>query len=49
MTARLTRLILVAGLAVTIGACGGDGGSREAGPWMLEASLYEAGAGIQLC
>ena len=35
MRVRLTRLILVAGLAVTIGACGGDGGaSREAGPWM---------------
>ena len=42
--ARLARLILVAGLTAMMGACGGEGGaSREAGPWMLEASLAEAG------
>ncbi len=50
--ARLARSILAAGMgAVIVGACGGgDGGaSREAGPWMLEASLAEAGAGIPFC
>ena len=48
--ARLARLILVAGLTAMMGACGGEGGaSREAGPWMLEASLAEAGSGIPFC
>ena len=49
--ARLTRSILAAGLAVVIGACGGgEGGvSREAGPWVLDASLAEAGAGVPFC
>ncbi len=48
---RLTRSILAAGAAVVLGACGGgEGGvSREARPWMLEASLSEAGAGIPFC
>ena len=48
---RSTRPILVAGAVVVMGACGGgDGGaSREAGPWSLEASLAEAGAGIPFC
>ena len=47
----LTRSILMAGAAVAIGACGGGEGraSREAGPWMLEATLAEAGAGIPFC
>ena len=47
----LTRSILVAGAAVVLGACGGGegGASREARPWMLEASLAEAGAGIPFC
>ena len=49
--ARLARSILAVGAAVVAGACGdGEGGaSREAGPWMLEASLSEAGAGIPFC
>ncbi len=50
--ARLARSILAAGMgAVIVGACGGGegGASREAGPWMLEASLAEAGAGIPFC
>ena len=48
---RLTRSILAAGAAVVLGACGGGegGASREARPWMLEASLAEAGAGIPFC
>ena len=48
---RLTKAILAAGAAVVLGACGGGegGASREAGPWMLEASLFEAGAGIPFC
>ena len=47
----LTRSILAAGAAAVVGACGGGegGASREAGPWMLEASLSEAGAGIPFC
>ena len=47
----LTRSILAAGAAVVVGACGGGegGASREAGLWMLEASLSEAGAGIPFC
>ena len=47
--ARLTRSILAVG--VVAGACGGGegGASREAGPWMLEASLSEAGAGVPFC
>ena len=42
------RTILAVGAAVLMGACrGGEGGApREAGPWMLEASLAQAGAGI---
>ena len=50
--ARLARSILAVGVvAVAAGACGGGegGASREAGPWMLEASLSEAGAGIPFC
>ena len=49
--ARLTRSILAAGLAVVMGACGGGegGASREAGPWVLDASLAEAGAGVPFC
>ncbi len=50
--ARLARSILAAGMgAVIVGACGGGegGASREARPWMLEASLAEAGAGIPFC
>ena len=48
---RLTRSILAAGAAVLVGACGGGegGASREARPWMLEASLSAAGAGIPFC
>ena len=48
---RLTRSILAAGVAVVVAACGGGegGASREAGPWMLEASLSEAGVGIEFC
>ena len=51
MDARLARSILAVGAAVVAGACvGGEGGaSREAGHWMLEASLSEAGAGIPFC
>ena len=47
----LTRSILAAGAAAVVGACGGGegGASREAGPWMLEASLSEAGAGVPFC
>ena len=47
----LTRSILAAGAAAVVGACGGGegGASRAAGPWMLEASLSEAGAGIPFC
>jgi peptide/nickel transport system substrate-binding protein len=49
--ARLTRSMLAAVAAAVVGACGGGegGASREAGPWMLEASLSEAGAGIPFC
>ena len=45
------RPILVVGVAVLVGACGGGEGesSREAGPWSLEASLAEAGAGDPFC
>ncbi len=45
------RTILAVGTAVLMGACrGGEGGaSLEAGPWMLEASLAQAGAGIPFC
>ena len=48
---RMTRSILAAGLVVVTGACGGgEGGAfREAGPWMLAASLAEAGAGVPFC
>ena len=48
---RLTSSILAAGAAVLLGACGGgeSGASREAGPWRLEVSLAEAGAGIPFC
>ena len=48
---RLKRSILAIGVVVIVGACGGgeDGASRAAGPWMLEASLSEAGAGIPFC
>ena len=47
----LTRTILAIGAAVVLGACGGgeDSASREAGPWRLEASLSEAGAGDPFC
>ena len=47
----LARSILMAGAAVAMGACGAGEGraSREAGPWMLEATLAEAGAGIPFC
>ena len=49
--ARLARSILAVGAAVVMGACGGGegGASREARPWMLEASLSEAGSGIPFC
>ena len=49
--ARLTRSVLAAVAGVVMGACGGGegGASPEAGPWMLEASLSEAGAGIPFC
>ena len=49
--ARLTRSVLAAVAGVVLGACGGgeSGGSREAGPWRLEASLAEAGEGIPFC
>ena len=49
--ARLATSILAAGVALVMGACGGGDGraSSEAGPWMLEASLSEAGAGIAFC
>ena len=48
---RPTSSILAAGAAVLLGACGGgeSGASREAGPWRLEVSLAEAGAGIPFC
>ena len=49
---RLARAILAVGIgAGMMGACGGGerGASREAGPWMLEASWAEAGAGIPFC
>ena len=49
--ARLTRSMLAALAGVVMGACGGgEGGAfREAGPWRLEASLADAGAGIAFC
>ncbi len=49
--ARSTTSVLAVGAVVLMGACGGGegGASREAGPWMLEASLSEAGAGIPFC
>ena len=45
------RTILAVGAAVLMGACQGgeSGASHEAGPWMLEASLAEAGAGDPFC
>ena len=48
---RLATSMLMAIAAVVMGACGGGerGASREAGPWMLEASLSEAGAGVAFC
>jgi len=49
--ARLTGSVLAAVVGVVMGACGdGQGGAfREAGPWRLDASLSEAGAGDPFC
>ena len=49
--ARFARSIVAVWAAVVMGACGGGerGASREARPWMLEASLSEAGSGIPFC
>ena len=49
--AALKTSVLAMGVVVVVGACGGgeNGASRAAGPWMLEASLSEAGAGIAFC
>ena len=48
---RLKKSILAVGVVVVAGACGGGegGASRAARPWMLEASLSEAGAGVAFC
>lgn len=45
---RSTRSMLAMMTVLTLGACGGDEGAPS-GPWKLEASLAEAGAGIPFC